>query len=124
MESYKDPVGIWTIGWGHTLGVIPGEKITQGKADAFLIADVQPLMTRIDNMVKAPINNDQFCALLDFSFNLGINVLYHSHLLTNLNSAYSRVTIAREFLKYDHAGGKVLPGLSVRRKAEYDLFLA
>lgn len=124
LHSYKDSVGVWTIGWGHTLGVVPGEAITQGKADAFLMADVQPLITRIENMVKVPINNNEFCALLDFCFNLGAGSLFHSHLLTYLNLGLPKSTVAAQFALWDHAGGIVESGLTRRRRAEHDLFLS
>jgi lysozyme len=123
LEAYQDSVGIWTIGWGHTLGVKQGDTCTQEQADAWLKSDVHAAENCIDNTVDAALTQPEFDALCSFTFNLGCAALRNSTLLRKLNSGdYDGA--AAEFKKWDHAGGKQLAGLTARRAAEAELFEA
>lgn len=124
LVAYRDPIGILTIGWGSTAGVVSGETITQSTADQMLYNDVVDLASRIKAIVIVPINNNQLCALISFAYNLGLGALYHSTLLRELNRGADKVTVAEQFLLWVHAGGYVLQGLVERRKAESSLFIS
>lgn len=122
LKAYKCPSGVWTIGYGHTKDVKKGMKITKAKAEAYLKQDLVTFENAVDKYVKVPINQNQFDALVSFSFNCGAAALKISTLLKKLNKKdYSGS--ANEFLKWNKSNGKVLKGLTKRRKEERTLFL-
>ena len=115
LTAYKDAVGVWTIGYGHTGGVKSGQKITQAQAEDFLKADLAKFEKAVDalNMV---FNQNQFDALVSFAFNCGAGNL------NKLCKGRTKAEIASKMLLYNKAGGKVLAGLTRRRKAENELY--
>lgn len=127
LQAYICPAGVLTIGVGHTgSDVKPGMKITQAQSDALLTADLAKFEAAVLRLVKVPLTQNQFDALVSFAFNLGAGALGGSTLLKLLNSGrYSEA--AAQFSKWDKAtvnGKKVaLPGLTKRRAAEAALFL-
>lgn len=121
LQAYLDSVGVPTIGYGHTHGVTMGMSCTQEQADAWLQEDVQWAVQAVNNLVTVPLTQQQFDALVDFTFNLGTGALQRSTLLRLLNSGNYQGA-AGEFEKWDKAGGKVLPGLLRRRQAERNMF--
>lgn len=121
LEAYRDIVGVLTIGYGHTRGVKEGDKITKEQAVLFLRQDLQHCLEDVERLVKVPLTQGQFDALVDFTFNLGGAALERSTLLRILNEKnYEGAQL--EFQKWNKAGGKVVDGLSRRRKAEMQLF--
>lgn len=126
LSAYKDPVGIWTIGYGHTGlkhrdgTVKAGRKVTQKEADQLLNYDLATFAKRVIEYVKVPLNDNEFSALVSFDFNTG--GLPSSTLLKKLNAG-DRKGASQEFLRWVYAGGKVLKGLERRRKSEQNLFL-
>ncbi len=115
LTSYQDSVGVWTIGYGHTRGVQAGQTITQPQAQAFLQQDLGVAEAGV-NHLGLTLTDNQFAALVSFTFNLGAG---------NLNKLVSHglAATADRILLFDHAGGKVLAGLTRRRQAERALFL-
>ena len=115
LNSYQDSVGVWTIGYGHTKGVRQGQTITQQQAQAFLQQDLGVAESAV-NKLGLTLTDNQFAALVSFTFNLGGG---------NLNKLLSQGLAAApdRILLFDHAGGRVLPGLTRRRQAERALFL-
>lgn len=122
LDAYQDSVGVWTIGYGHTAGVDAHTHISAADAERLLVKDLTSAASAIDKFVTVPLSYNEFSALLSFVFNLGIRSLQHSTLLTKLNAGDRKGT-AEEFNRWNHAGGKVMAGLTTRRKAEHDLFL-
>ncbi|MEN4524901.1 lysozyme [Pantoea agglomerans] len=122
LKSYKDSVGILTIGYGHTHAVKAGDVITGEQADAFLREDLQVAELTINTNVKVKLTQGQFDALVSFVFNLGSGNFVKSTLLKKLNAADYDLA-ADEFGKWVNAGGKKLPGLVKRRAAEREVFL-
>jgi lysozyme len=122
LSAYQDQVGVWTIGFGHTgPDVHAGLTITQDQATVLLMKDVASASASVNNLVKVPLTQNQFDALVDFVFNLGQGKFAGSTLLRGLNAGdFSGA--AAEFVKWDHAGGQVVPGLLRRRLAEAQLF--
>ena len=117
LASYKCPAGVWTIGYGHTSGVKEGQIITQEQADNYLKSDLE----KYEKYVEATglqLNQNQFDALVSFSYNCG-----NGNLKTLIKNR-SLEQIAEALLLYNKAGGKVLAGLTRRREAERDLFLS
>lgn len=128
LEAYQDPVGIWTIGWGHTgPDVHPGLKITPQKAEDLLKADLGLHETYVKSIVTVNLNGNQLAALSSFAFNVGNGNLANSTLLKKLNAGDFEGA-ANEFERWVKGtlnGVKVtLPGLVTRRKAEKELFLS
>ncbi len=131
LEAYPDPAHGWsvpTIGFGHTSAAGPpkverGMKITEAGADAILRQDLAKFERYVLDAVKVPLNQNEFDALVSFTFNLGPGNLRSSTLLRKLNAG-DRAGAADEFLKWTRAGGKTLPGLVKRREAERALFRA
>ncbi|OQS37343.1 lysozyme [Chromobacterium haemolyticum] len=123
LKAYQDAVGVWTIGYGHTgPNVTPGLVITQAQADALLARDLSRFETGVTRLVQVPLNQNQFDALVSFSYNLGLGSLQNSTLLRLLNQR-DYAGAAAQFPRWNKAGGKVLPGLTRRRAAEQALFL-
>jgi lysozyme len=121
LTAYQDQVGVWTIGYGHTRGVKPGDTCTEEQAQAWLREDIALCEQDVNTHVKVPLTQGEFDALVDFSFNLGCASLNGSTLLRLLN-ATDYHGAAAEFEKWDHAGGKVVAQLLQRREAEEQLF--
>lgn len=122
LEAYQDPIGIWTIGIGHIKGVRPGMKITEAQVEEFLQSDLEKFEIAVNDAVKTSINDDQFSALVSFSFNVGPRALFESTLLKLLNQGNIQGA-ANEFTRWNKAGGQVFLGLTRRRMAERALFL-
>lgn len=121
LHAYQDSVGVWTIGVGHTKGVIAGQIITPGMADALLEDDLQEVYDCIEALVHVPLSQGQFDALCSFAFNLGCGALKGSTLLKMLNSGdYSGAE--QQFQRWNKAGGSVLAGLTKRRAGEAQMF--
>jgi len=123
LTAYQDSVGVWTIGYGHTgPDVHAGLTITQAQADQLLLADLYKFEQGVSQLVRVPINQNQFDALVSFAFNLGLGSLGRSTLLKLLNSRDYKGA-ADQFLKWTYAGHEQLPGLVIRRRAERAMFL-
>ncbi len=116
-QAYKDPVGIWTIGYGHINGVKQGDKITKEQAEELLLSDVYEFEVYV-NSLNLPLNQNQFDALVDFCFNLGPGNLSGSTLLKKIRLNVDDPSIEAEFKRWVHAGRKVLLGLVKRRQWE------
>jgi len=125
LTAYKCPAGVWTIGYGHTgyvkffnKNVCAGMTITKEQAVELLKDDLSKFETAVNKYdSKYSWNQNEFDALVSFALNIGsIDQL-------TANGTRSKVTIAAKILEYNKAGGKVLAGLTTRRKAEQALFL-
>lgn len=116
LDAYRCPAGVWTIGYGHTAGVHQGMKITQLQAEELLKNDLKVYENYV-NATGLTLNQNQFDALVSFTYNCGpgsLNTLVRKRTLSQ---------IADALLLYNKGGGKVLPGLTRRRNAERELFL-
>jgi lysozyme len=122
LTAYKDQVGVWTIGYGHTgPDVTSGLTITQDQAQALLAQDVGNAAACVNKVVAIELTQDEFDALVDFVFNLGTQAFSGSTLLRELNIG-DITAAAAQFDQWDHAGGVVVAGLLRRRQAEATLF--
>jgi lysozyme len=98
-----------------------GQSVTQEQAESLLQIDVATAVHAVNTLVKVPLKQHQFDALVDFTFNLGSGSLASSTLLKYINAG-NMSAAALEFPKWDMAGGKHLAGLHRRRVAEQTLF--
>jgi lysozyme len=120
---YQDVAGIPTIGYGHRLlhsDSFPN-GIDESQAANLLACDVGDAEQAVQRMVKVPLTQGQFDALVDFTFNLGAGRLASSTLLKSLNAGRYDDAV-EQLLRWDHAGGKEYAALKARRKAEAKLW--
>jgi len=137
LKPYLCPAGIPTIGWGstrYTNGVRVSMKdpaITQAKADEMLLWDLKAFEADVTMLTKSvKLTQNQFDALVDFAYNCGSDIdidtipegLGDSMLLKKVLANPNDLAIANQFNSWIHGGGKVLPGLVKRRKAEVELY--
>jgi lysozyme len=120
---YLDVAGLPTIGYGHRL--LHSDSFPNGidepQAANLLACDVRDAEQAVQRMVKVPLTQGQFDALVDFCFNLGAGRLAPSTLLKSLNAGrYDDA--AEQLLRWDHAGGQENAGLKARRQSEFDLW--
>ncbi|WP_445506780.1 glycoside hydrolase family protein [Niallia sp. 03190] len=120
--AYKDAVGVWTIGYGHTRNVKPGQVITQAQAEEMLKDDLKKYEEGVLSAIKVRLNQNQFDALVSFCYNLGVGSLQKSDLLKAINKK-DFIGAGRKFARWINAGGNVLTGLIKRRAAEATLFV-
>jgi lysozyme len=122
LTAYQDQVGVWTIGYGHTgLDVKPGMTVTSAQAEALLAQDVLSAAACVNNVVVVKITQEEFDALVDFVFNLGVGAFSGSTMLRKLNAG-DFTGAAAQFDLWDRAGGAIVAGLLRRREAEAELF--
>lgn len=137
LDPYLDPVGIWTIGWGHAITFgerfLRGAKdralakrlypngITRAEAEQLLAQDVVEHTRDMDTLINVPLTDNQFAAIASLAFNIGVSAFARSSLLRYLNRGDYK-TAATRFAPWNTAGGKVLRGLTRRRAAEAQLF--
>lgn len=123
LRSYQDIGAKWTIGYGHTAYVCPGQVITQEQADLLLWGDLNLFCQQLDSILKTDsLTGNEYSALICLLFNVGIGNLRGSTLIRYVNQGKKDLA-ANEFLCWNHCDGKVDPGLTRRRQAERELFL-
>ncbi len=123
LTAYKCPAGVWTVGYGHTSGVVPEMVITNEQAEEFLKLDI----ATVENIVNAECRNlrqCQFDALVSFVFNVGGGNFHKSTLLKKIKLNPDDNSIMDEFLRWVYANGVVLPGLQKRRLMEMRLYFS
>ena len=118
LTAYKCPAGVWTIGYGHTQGVQPGQTITQAQAEQMLTSDLGKYESNVNKYQdKYKWSQNEFDALVSFAYNIGgIDQL-------TAGGTRTRQQIADKMLLYNKANGKALAGLTRRRQAERELFM-
>ncbi|WOI52533.1 lysozyme [Parvularcula sp. LCG005] len=129
LDSYQDIAGIWTIGYGHTgREVGPDQTITEAEAEDLLREDVRRFENGVNDLVKVPLTQSMFDALVSFSYNVGTGALKSSTALKRLNK--EDYTGAAEALTWwnkarDPQSGQLVVsnGLARRRQSEAALFL-
>ena len=122
LRAYRDSVGIWTIGVGHTgratpPKVRPGMTITHVQADAFLEADLAPMEAAVNHAVKVPLTQSQFDACVSLAFNIGAGGFIGSTVVHKLNQ-HDFPAAADAFLMWERP-----PELASRRQSERKQFL-
>ena len=122
-KAYLCPANVWTIGYGHTKDVSPGDTITKDAAEELLADDLKIYEGYVLKYTKVALNKNQFSALTSFVYNVGPTNFKNSTLRRYLNKKRF-IEASREFLRWNKAGGKVLPGLVKRREKERALFLS
>ena len=110
----------WTIGWGRTKDVLPGQECSPAEADQWLKEDIAEAESAVNAGISAPLTQNQFDALVSWQYNTG--GLYISTLRKEINT-FDYKAAADQFPRWNKAGGIVLAGLVKRREDERRLFL-
>ncbi len=122
-DSYLDIAGVPTIGYGHR--ILPGESFPHGvqreQAEAILARDILEAEDHLRRLVKVPLTQGQFDALVDFIFNLGAGRFAASTLLREINSGKYQAA-GEQLLRWDRAGAHEIAALKARREAEFRLW--
>jgi lysozyme len=122
LKAFWDTTGkVWTCGYGHTKGVGPTTTCDAALAQQWLLSDVAAAVYAVKHYVEIPLTQNEFDALVDFTFNVGEGNLANSTLLKCINSR-DYIGALAEFSRWDKSGGIVLQGLRSRRRAEAILF--
>lgn len=127
LNAYRDAVGVWTVGVGHTSAagepkVTPGLKITAEDALQILARDVTQYEAAVLKAVKIAVTQPEFDALVSLTFNIGAGNFAKSDVLAALNAGLAQAA-ADAFRNHAKARGKTLAGLTTRREHERRLFL-
>jgi lysozyme len=122
LHAYRCQAGVWTIGVGHTGGVTPDMKITKEQSRQLLKSDLCRFEKAVNETIKHPLLQHQFDALVSFAFNVGTQAFKNSTLAKKINSNAPYNEIREQFLRWNKAKGKVLAGLTSRRKREAKLY--
>lgn len=126
LTAYADIIGVWTIGVGHT-GTVDGKPVAKGmvisadKSRELLSADLSKFESAIARLVKVPLKQYEFDALVSLVFNIGETNFARSTLLKKLNTNDFKGA-SEQFLAWKNAGGRPVQGLLNRRKREKDMF--
>lgn len=121
LTPYLCPAKVWTIGYGHTRTARAGMSITRAEAEELLDEDLRVSERAAQRLVKVPLNDNQFSALVSFVFNVGIANLERSTLLKLLNRGWYD-QVPAQLSRWSRSGGEVLGGLARRRAAEAKLW--
>jgi lysozyme len=130
---YADPAHGWavpTVAFGHTdsagspkYAETKNKVFTKAEGREILRRDLRQYAAAVEKAVKVPLNDNQFAALVSFTYNVGAGALAKSTLVKKLNAG-NYGAVRSELAKWNKAGGKVMKGLTRRRAAEADLFEA
>lgn len=126
-RAYLDPVGIWTIGWGHTDGVEEGDVISEKEGEIYLTTDLRETERYLKHYVQVPLTQHQFDALVSLVFNMGIGNFVKSDVYKFLNRG-NYAEACKQFSRYingthrDTGETEEFAGLVRRRAAEMALW--
>lgn len=121
VEAYLDPVGIATIGYGHTRTVHMGMVITREEAERLLVKDLAWAERAVSEHVKVPLEQNQFNCLVSLTFNIGEGAFSRSTLVRELNKGRYEA-VPGQLMRWVYAGGKKFKGLERRRAAEAEMW--
>lgn len=118
VRAYQDIRGTYTIGWGHTgTEVHDGLVWTQEQCDAQLVSDLAHFEQQVADSVSVELNQNEFDAIVSFTYNVGAGALRTSTFLRLLNAGQRRAA-ATHLCLFCKAGGLYSDGLNVRRADE------
>lgn len=128
LKAYRCPAGVWTIGWGETEGVQPGDTCTREQADRWLLEDLTDRAAAIRRMCKVAPSDNELGAMVSLAYNIGLEGFRRSSVLRQHNAGNQQAA-ARAFGLWNKARNprtgqlEVLPGLTARRQREAALYL-
>jgi len=124
-DAYKDTGGVWTIGYGTIMlngrPVEQGMSITDPEAEVALQADLAWAQTAVNQLVRVPLKQSMYDALVSFVYNVGMNAFSKSTMLRKLNLK-DYAGASKEFSRWVYDNGKEIKGLVARRRIEQSMF--
>lgn len=121
--AYQCSAGVWTLGYGHTSGVKAGDTCTLEQAEQWLKEDVRTAENAV-NAEGLKLTQNQFDALVSFTYNVGTAAFKSSTLLKKIKADPDDPAIAQEFARWTYAAGQQVAGLANRRDDEAGLYFA
>jgi len=121
LEAYKCAAGVWTIGYGHTKDVKERDSILKEDAESMLVHELQEYCNDVDIAVKVDLKQNEFDALVSWTYNLGPTNLNSSTMLRVLNEG-NHDEVPAQMKRWNKASGEVKQGLVRRREAEALMF--
>ena len=118
-DPYRDMVGVWTVCYGETN--VPMRTYTPAECDALLRQSVARYMDRMAGCIHRPLTVNQWAAVVSWSYNVGTGAACSSTLVRQVNAGAPAEVWCRQLLRWDYAGGRRVPGLTNRRRAEYEV---
>lgn len=120
---YRDPVGIWTIGYGFTKNVGPWTPcMSKRQARKRLKRELREYRNGVRRLTARKLRRRELHALTSFAYNVGLGAYENSTLRRRLNQGDPKPRVFRQELpKWVKGGGRTLPGLVTRRAAEVRL---
>ena len=127
LKAYQDSKGVWTIGWGHTKGVKPGEEITREQAEQFIRDDFAWVERTLNaDLVagrdKPLVTQNEYDALCSLVFKIGSQAYLDSTVRRKIKQG-DKMAAARAFKMWVYSEHKFIQGLANRRADEVRLFL-
>lgn len=123
LVAYRDPVGVYTVCYGETEGVKPGDRHTLQECKDMLATSLEKYARGIERCVRAPLPTKRYVALVSFAYNVGISAACGSSVVRLINAGRTREG-CDALLKWNRAGPFVLSGLTKRRQKERQLCLS
>ena len=128
LEPQRDPIGIWTIGWGSIYD-LAGRRVTRNTApitrdmaEMLLRREIRQKAVGVNKLTDVWLPDLSFAALVSFAYNLGIGAYRASTLRQRINAG-DWSDVPHQFSRWNKAGGKVFNGLVRRRAAESEMFM-
>lgn len=121
LRAYQDGAGVWTIGYGHTRDVHPGDTCTQEQADEWVVDELVEYGEGLSRYITRAPRQNQFDGLLSLAYNCGIDAIGMSGVMARHNAGLFD-ECGERFLMWNRSGGVVVRGLTKRRAAERDVY--
>lgn len=121
-EAYRDVVGVWTVCYGETKGVKPGDSHSKADCDAMLKREIASYEAQLDRCLKHPVPMGMKIALVSWTYNVGAGAACRSTLVRLANSG-DLIGACNQLPRWNRAGGKVWRGLTNRRLSERQMCL-
>ncbi len=115
--AYRDVVGVWTVCYGETKGVQPGDRYSKAECDAMLAREIVAYEAQLDRCLKRPVPIGMKIALVSWTYNVGAGAACRSTLVRKANAG-DLAGACNELPRWNRAGGRVWKGLTNRRYSE------
>ena len=115
--AYRDIIGVWTVCYGETRGVQPGDSYSPAECDAMLAREIVAFEAQLDRCLTAPVPVGMKVALVSWTYNVGAGAACRSTLVRKANAG-DLAGACNELPRWNRAGGRVIRGLTNRRMSE------
>lgn len=119
LAPYQDIVGVWTVCYGSTNADM--RRYTPAECDAMLATEAGQYLRGVAECIHAPVTTNQLAAITSLAYNAGVPAICRSTLMRQLNAGESAAVWCKQILRWNRAGGRVVRGLTSRRRAEYEV---